>query len=297
MTFTWDDGIVVGAAPVPPEGPVLLAWSLDPTALAALLVCATLYWTGLARVRRDGRPHPGGAARAWFAGLVVLAIALLSPIDSYADVSFTVHMTQHVLLAFVAPPLLALGAPATLALRALPAGAARRLAVVLRSRVVAASTRPVVAWALFAAVPWAVHFSPLFDLALRSDLWHAVEHALWVASALALWWPVVGADPSPHPWSYPTRLLTLFLAMPAMSFLSLAIFVAREPLYRTYEEMSAPWGGAAALASQRDAAVLMWLTSTFVLVPAMLVVAVAWKRHEDETQRRAEARMDAVAGS
>jgi putative copper resistance protein D len=282
---------MVGAVPVPPEGPSLLAWSFDPFTVAVLLIVGSSYATAVIRVRRRGASHPRAAAASWFAGLGVLAIALVSPVDTYAGVSFAVHMVQHVLLTLVATPLLALGAPATLALRALPAGGARRLSAALRSSPIAFVTTPVVAWLLFAGVPWIVHLSPLFDLALRSELWHAAEHALWVIAAFALWWPVVGADPSPHPWRYPVRLLTLFLAMPAMSFLSLAIFVAGDPLYPTYAAVAPPWGPAA-LTSQRDAAVVMWLASAFILVPAMLLVAVAWKRDDDERQRRLEARLD-----
>ena len=287
---------MVGAVPVPPEGPALLAWSFDPLTVLVVLVTGSASAAGCIRLRRRGAPHPRVATWSWFAGLTVLAIALLSPVDTYADVSFTVHMAQHVLLTLVAAPLLALGAPATLALRALPSASARRLAAALRSRPLAVVTTPIVAWVLFAGVPWAVHFSPVFDLALRSELWHAAEHALWVFAAFALWWPVVGVDPSPHPWRHPVRLLTLFLAMPAMSFLSLALFVAGEPLYPTYAAVAPPWGPAA-LASQRDAAVLMWLASAFILVPAMLLVAVAWKRHDDERQRRLESRLDLAEGA
>jgi len=283
------------AVPMPPEGPFWLAWSVDPFTLFVLLGAASLYAAGLVRVRRAGGGYPRGAVAAWFGGVAVLALALASPVDIYADVSFTVHMAQHLLLTLVAPPLLALGAPVTLALRSLSPGRARRVSSALGSRPIAFLTRPIVAWALFAGVPWVVHFSPLFDLALRSDVWHAIEHALWVTTSLFLWWPVVGVDPSPHPWSYPARLLTLFLAMPAMSFLSLAIFVASRPLYPTYVAVAPPWGPEA-LEAQRDAAVLMWLTSAFLLVPAMLLVAASWKRHDDERQRRLEARFDEDAG-
>jgi cytochrome c oxidase assembly factor CtaG len=287
---------MVGAVPVPPEGPALLAWSFDPFTVGVVSILGSSYAAAVIRVRRRGATHARAATWWWFAGLGVLAIALVSPVDTYADVSFTVHMAQHVLLTLVAPPLLALGAPVALALRALPSGGARRLSAAMRSRPVAFVTTPVVAWTLFAGVPWAAHFSPLFDVALRSEVWHAAEHALWVFAAFALWWPVVGADPSPHPWRYPVRLLTLFLAMPAMSFLSLAIFVAGEPLYPTYAAVAPPWGPAA-LSSQRDAAVVMWLASAFILVPAMLLVAVAWKRDDDERQRRLEARLDLAEGA
>ena len=283
---------MLGAVPVPPEGPAILSWSVEPLTVAVLLALGSGYAVGVIRLRRRGMRHPRAAIAAWWGGLAVLVVALLSPIDRFADVSFAVHMVQHVLLTLVAPPLLALGAPATLALRSLPPGSARRLAHALRSRLVAVLTRPVVAFAVFVSVPWVLHFSPLFDLALRSDAWHAFEHGVWVVAAFLLWWPAVGADPSPHPWSHPVRLLTLFLTMPAMAFLSLALFVATDPLAPTYAGVPAPWGPNA-LASQRDAAVVMWLSSAFLIVPAMLFVAVSWKRHDDASQRRSESRLDA----
>jgi putative copper resistance protein D len=43
-------------------------------------------------------------------------VALQSPIDTFADDLFSVHMVQHVLISFVVAPLLVLGAPMTLLL-------------------------------------------------------------------------------------------------------------------------------------------------------------------------------------
>ncbi len=282
------------AATVPPEGPWWLAWPVEPLTLGSLLAAASIYAAGLVRVRRHGAAVRFPSIVAWYAGLAVLAIALASPIDAYADVSFAVHMTQHLLLMVVAPPLLALGTPIGVALRALRPTGARRLSAALRSRPIVVATVPVVAWTLFVVTPWAVHLSPVFDLALRSTAWHGVEHSLWVAAALVFWWPVVGADPTPHPWSYPTRMLALFLAMPAVSFLALVLFSAEAPLYPAYAGAPDPWG-LEALASQRDAAVQMWLIGNLVTVAAMLLVAAAWKRHDDERQRRLEARIDAAS--
>ena len=165
----------------------------------------------------------------------MLVVALLSPLDEAADRSFTAHMAQHLLLTFVAPPLLALGS-ADLARTRRPRAraAARRLARALRSPVVRMLAHPVVGWGLFVGVPIAVHASRVFDLALGSAGWHAAEHAAWVGAALVYWWPIVGVDPSPHPMGYGARLLSLLLAMPAMSFLALAIYTADAPLYATY---------------------------------------------------------------
>ena len=234
-----------------------------------------------------------GRVAAFVSGWVALTVALVSPVDVYADVSFTVHMVQHLVLTLVAPPLLALGAPVTLALRTLPHAPARALAVALRSRPARWLTDPVVGWMLFVGVPVIVHASRLFDLALRSTGWHALEHGVWIVAALVYWWPIVGADPSPHPMRFPVRMLSMLLTMPAVAFLSLAIYSADAPLYPTYAALPAPWGPDA-LADQQAAAVLMWLAGNLGMVVAMLLVAASWKRHDDEVQRRREAREDAM---
>ena len=282
---------------VPPSGgagTIISRWVFDPFTVLAIGAAGSAYAAGLIRLRRTGRTMPRGAAAAFFAGLAVLALALVSPVDAYADVSFSTHMAQHLLLTMLAPPLLALGAPITLALRAASARVGRRVSVALRSRAVTFLARPVVGWLLFVGVSYVVHLSPLFDAALRSNPVHAFEHVLWLSVAFIYWWPIVGRDPSPHPMRYPVRLLSLFLAMPAMSFLAVAIYTGSTPMYGTYASLPAPWGPAA-LASQRDAAVTMWFVGNLGFVLAMLVVAAAWKRDDDARQRRVEAREDAAA--
>jgi len=274
-------------------GTVLAQWRWDPVTVAGMLAAASLYALGVARVRRAGGRWPA-AWSTWFgAGLATFAVALVSPVDAYADVSFSVHMGQHLLLTMLAPPLLALGAPITLALRASSPGTARAITSALKSHAVSFLGRPVVGWLLFVTVPVAVHYSPLFDLAIRSRPWHAFEHASWVSVALVYWWPIVGRDPSPHPVRYPVRLLSMFLAMPATSFLALALYMASSPIYPAYASLAAPWG-LSALGDQRNAAVLMWLVGNLGMMVAMLLVAAAWKRDDDARQRRLEARADGL---
>jgi cytochrome c oxidase assembly factor CtaG len=291
--------MVAMIASIPPPGgvwTVLAQWRPEPVSLALLLGVGSLYTLGVVRADRSGRRWPPARA-AWFAsGLFALAIALLSPVDAYSDVSLSVHMGQHLVLTMLAPPLLALGAPITLALRAASPPAGRVLSAALRSRVATVLANPVVGWALFVCVPVAIHASRLFDAALRSGGWHAVEHGLWLGAALVYWWPIVGVDPNPHPVPYPVRVLSLLLAMPAMSFLALAIYAADSPLYATYAGLPAPWGPGA-LEDQRDAAVLMWLVGNLATVLALLLVAASWKRDDDARQRRREALVDAIPGS
>jgi putative membrane protein len=285
---------VVGSQTVSPElRDALGSWAVDPITTAALLATAGAYIAGLVRAARAGRGFESGRVAAFASGWLVLALALLSPIDVYADVSFSVHMAQHLLLTFVAPVLLAIAAPLTLALSALPARGARVVTRSMRTRGVAWLATPVAGWSVFVGVPILVHATPLFEWSLASPGWHALEHGLWMGAALVFWWPIVGADASPRPVGYGVRLLSLTLAMPAMSFLALAIYAADRPLYGAYASLPSPWGPDA-LGDQRNAAAMMWIAGNLALVIAMLLVAAMWKREDDERQRRLELREDAA---
>jgi putative membrane protein len=280
-TFTFPDG--------------LARWVLEPAALVPIALAAALYAGGVRRVRRHGGRVEGTRVAAFAAGLVTLLVALASPIDAYADASFTTHMVQHLLLSMVAPPLLALGAPITLALRAASPATRRRLLLpALRSRAASLLTRPVVGWLAFAATPYVIHLSPWFGAALRNDAVHALEHAAWLVVALVYWWPIVGVDPSPHRMSEPAKLLSLFLSMPAQAFLALALLSAHAPLYPAYRDLPPPWGPRA-VDDQRTAAVTMWVVGNLILVGAMLLAAARWSRTDSERARREERREDEVA--
>ena len=264
---------------------------VDPLTIVVLLGSGLLYGAGLRRLAARGAKVDRRAAAWFYSGLVALVVALGPPIGGLSDRSFAWHMTQHVLLVFVVPPLLALGAPITLALRA--SSSITRTGILLpllRSRVARVLANPLVGWVGLVVVSFAVHLTGVFDLALRSVPVHLGEHLVWIGVAFIYWWPIVGRDPSPHRVAYPVRLLSLLLLMPAMSFLALSLYAAGQPLYPAY------LGGTASvvevLADQRVAAVVMWLVGNLILVVAMLLVAVGWK-HDEERREAARERGEA----
>jgi len=278
------------SVPAAPEIPgVLGAWSFEPVTVAALASAAVAYGSACRVARRltPRHPVPGWRRGAFSGGLAVVAVALLSPVDTYADALLSVHMAQHLLLTLVAAPLLLLGQPVALALRVMSPERRRRWLRIGNGRAVRLASSPVLAWAAFAAAGWAIHFSPLFDAALRSQPLHVAEHALFLATALLFWWPVVGGHPGRRPLPHPVRLLYLGVAMPQNTFLALAILGADGVLYSRYADLARTWGPTP-LADQRQGAGLMWVAGDLILLVSVLLVAAAWARHEDRATERAE---------
>src|SRR5579863_3491468 len=98
----------------------LTSWQSGPFSIAvAVALVAIAYWY----LRADwllasrGRRWSGYRTVAFLSGLVAVDLALQSPVSTFTGSYFEAHVTQHLLLMTVAPPLLALGAPSTLLLQ------------------------------------------------------------------------------------------------------------------------------------------------------------------------------------
>src|SRR3954453_11663896 len=87
----------------------------------ALLFTAVLYGIGWVRIRRLIRTeHDAMRLACFMAGLAVVWLAIDSPLDTFDKLFLSAHMTQHLLLLSIAPPLLLLGQPLLPLLRGLP---------------------------------------------------------------------------------------------------------------------------------------------------------------------------------
>jgi putative copper resistance protein D len=270
----------------------LRAWNFDPLVVAGIGV--TLWWYLRALGRLRPKPWPKWRTRSFLAGLAALAIALLSPVDVYSGYLLSVHMAQHLLLTMVAPPLLLFGAPLILILRTARGSDRDFMVKVLRGRTVKILSKPVLGWVLFVGTLWATHLPAFYNATLHNLGLHVAEHIAYLTTALMFWRPMIGADPGPGRLSYPARLLFLFLSMPQMAFLGLAIYMADRVLYSAYIIPSA-LHGTTALADQHLAGALMWASGMLFMVPAMALVLIDWLRAEDREGARFDARADRAA--
>jgi putative membrane protein len=255
----------------------LQSWALPVPVTLVLVITALLYLRGWHRLRS----HLPNVASTWrlvcfTSGVLVLWIAVGSPLAALDDDLLSIHMVQHILLMAVAPPLILLGAPALPLLHGFPQAFVRfGLGPVLRWRPMQwmghALTHPVFCWLAAAATLVGWHTPAAFEFALRSDFWHEIEHACFLTTSMLFWWPVIQPWPSVAKWPRWSMPLYLFLGMMANDALSAFLAFCDRVLYPSYASASQRFA-ISPLDDQALAGALMWVFGSFVyLIPAVVI--------------------------
>ncbi len=257
-------------------------WQLEPAVLCVCAASAALYGWG---VLRCGRSWPLARSAAFLAGLLVLITALLSGIDTYSDELLSVHVVQHLLLILVAPTLLLWGAPVRLALISSPPAARAQIGSVLRRPGVRFLTKPAFGCALFTIVVLCTHLSGIYELALRNNTVHSLEHGAYFWSGIIFLLPLVAADPVPHPPGAIARFSWLMAAMTVMS-IPAALFILGEHV--RYPAYLAPARALhrSALADQHAAGMIMLFAGGVAIALLAIVVSMEAMIREERRQVR-----------
>ena len=260
------------------------AWTFEPALLVTLPLAALVYGRGRARLgRRIAGTKEKRRAVAFYGGLVVLAAALMSPLDSLAAALFSGHMVQHLLLMVVAAPLLVYARPTAALVAGLPA-AGRDL--VRRSGLrgpnarsglrgtAHALTNPVVVWTVGTLALWAWHMPALYEAALAHGPVHVLEHASFLGAAL-LFWSVVFASGTHRGVPRPVAILLVFASGVQGSALGAVLLFASTPLYSVHEPGARVWD-VSPLADQQLAGALMWSPPALMYIVVMGWLLVRW---------------------
>jgi putative membrane protein len=249
---------------------------------AGVVLASAMYVAGARRAPRpvggDGPPARSlRRRRGLLFGLAMVSIvaALASPIDTYADKLFWVHMGQHLLLTMVAAPLLVLSAPWMQLWRALPLGARRAVArPAVSARPVAparALLRPLPAFIAFNLTMWSWHLPLLYDLTLRNQWVHDAEHLMFLVAGVLLWLQLVDSPPLHAGLTSVWRGALAFGTLISGWFLSLILAFWPSPLY-SYATLAHRPGGISAMTDQQYAAGMMWMIGSLPLSALILVL-------------------------
>ncbi|MBI2166135.1 MAG: cytochrome c oxidase assembly protein [Chloroflexi bacterium] len=267
-------------------------WSRDPFVLLALALLVAAFAAGLWRLRGRTRPAHRPVREGYLlAAFATLILALVSPIDSYADDLFSIHMAQHMLLMMVAAPLLLLASPMPAFLWGLPRAWRYALGRLLTRRgslrrLLGFLTQPQVAWLTFALVTWAWHIPDAYDAALRIRPVHYLQHLTMFSAAALFWWPIIGPAPFRSRLSYPMRWAYLLLATVQTIPLGIMLTFSNALWFPSYGASTAALG-IDPIADQHLGGIIMWVGGKMMYLIALAVLFFAWFQQEERQQQKA----------
>jgi cytochrome c oxidase assembly factor CtaG/cytochrome c2 len=265
---------------------VMMDWSFEPWIVASLAVAMVWYCIGLQRIRRrvgSGRIARIDAVAAFAAGIGVLVIALLSPIDRFGEQLFSVHMVQHLLLIMVAAPLLAWSRPTLVFIWAFPLrgrkGVGRAWTGAGLRGAIRGIMHPLPVWLLFTGsfVFW--HFPRPYGWALANEWVHAAEHLSFFVTAL-MFWTIVFEPATTRRLSYGATLVFVSTNAILSGLPGALMILAPRPLYTVHAAGVAAWH-LTLIQDQQLAGLIMWIPGGLVYVIAVCFVFVRWLAEPD----------------
>lgn len=272
----------------------LTAWLIDPLAVAVLVLAAVLYLLGRARMGGMPDARPVGRTWAYLSGLLVVGLALLSPVSVYSDRLFFMHVFQHLLLTVVAVPLLLQGAPVGPLLWSLPASLRRRLERPLSPGSAAAGvfhrlTSPIVAASIYLLVFAAWYLPPLFDAAQGGAAAHHAAHLTLLLAAALFWWPVAYPTLGSSRLNHITAVMYLLVAAGLGGLIGGALTFLERPAYGTYTGVPRTWG-ISVVGDQQIGGAVMWAVGGLVYLSWAFVQLIRFLINEERAQAEAESR-------
>lgn len=241
-----------------------------------LIFVGLAYFLGWLRVReRYEGSVAGWRVSSFLLGLLLIWIAMASPLAALDHELLTAHMVQHLLLMTIAPPLILLGVPRKMLehsplRRFLTLGSLFQSTPTQQPR--SALLQPALCWLAAAATLVVWHIPWVFIQGLRSETWHGIEQASFLASGLLFWWHVVGPTTrtsKPQEWS---MLLYLFLATLPCDILSGFLVFCDRVVYPVFLSSRQSFGFSA-MEDQQCAGALMWTCVTLVYLIAATIYA------------------------
>jgi cytochrome c oxidase assembly factor CtaG len=258
-------------------------WSYDPF-MIVVGVIVVLHEIGLhhlkGRSRVDRTRQRRQRSFAFYGGLVMLLLAVDSPIDYWASYYFFVHMIEHILIMFFAPILIVIGAPWLPLVHAFPVKVRR---VVGRAVLLGTWARPLrsigrflsrgaVAVVVFNIVMILWHIPTLFDLAEQNQSVHIwLMHSSFFIAGVFFWLQIIPSYPIKPKLSSVGQIKAIVSTNVVMFVMAMALSVFSDhSWYSAYNHL--PGVSLPPFADQQIGAAILWVCGDFWAVPALIVV-------------------------
>lgn len=250
--------------------------------LPLLMLMGGVYVLGLRSLWKRAGTGSGigrGQAAAFGVGLIVLFIALVSPLDALSDELFSAHMVQHLLMVLVAAPFFAMGRFTLAVAWAFPPRWTSRVWKEWKwGQAWNFLTRPMMVFLLHNAAIWIWHMPRLYEASVLNEWIHFLEHSSFFLTAFLFWQVFADLTESVRMGrsaKFGLGVFMIFGTMLVSGFLGVLIAFSPHVWYAVYAHETAHYG-LTALEDQQLAGTIMWVPSGVVYLVAVLSVMGRW---------------------
>lgn len=185
-------------------------------------------------------PASARSLKFFFAGLALLAVALISPLGYLSTQYFSARIAQHMLLVASIPSLLMFANPVPALLYGLP----ERVRMMTLGtgqaghspgfghRFLRWATAPSVTLLAYLSICWLWYDPLIHALTLRYGIVHAVELVSLLSVSLLNWWHITAAWPQTHGRMHPLiRVLYTFISIWPIKIVGLILLFINDSIY------------------------------------------------------------------
>jgi cytochrome c oxidase assembly factor CtaG len=270
----------------------LTEWTLDPWALAFIVLLGGLYLAGVRTVRLTGGSWPTGRIIAFCGlGLGFTVVATMSFVGVYQPVLFYARSVQTIVLLLVVPLFLALGRPFSLAIAALPRLGAR-IETVLHSKAAVIATFPAITTLVLVVVPFAIYFSPWYAAGFSSAGIRAATCLALLLPGFVFFWTLLRVDPVPRAYPYLVAMWITGAEVVGDAILGLAVIADQHLIAGGYyHALARPWGPGLA-GSQVIGGGVLWVLGDLVGLPFLAAQLIQMIREDESDASAIDAQLD-----
>jgi cytochrome c oxidase assembly factor CtaG len=246
-----------------------------PIEVFPITIGAVAYWARVRSLSWDGRSVPLWRQLCFGSGLLLIAIALFSPIGHVAEELVIAHMVEHLLIGDIASLLLVLGLTRSLLQPILAIRLFNRLQIL---------THPLVAFPLWALNFYLWHVPALYDAAYGAAPLHALEHSTFLFFGCLMWMPIFGPLPKPQWFGAGWKIAYVVAVRFTSAILGNVLMWSGTVLYPIYAPGERYWG-ISAMGDQSTAGAIMMVEGTFLALGVLAWIFLEVAREGSEKQR------------
>jgi cytochrome c oxidase assembly factor CtaG len=233
-----------------------------------------LYALRARSLAREHRPVQAWRIVSFVCGVLMAIAVQVGPLDTLADSVLVAHMLQHIVIGDIASLLIVFGLTGPVIQPLLHIRATRPLRVL---------AHPLVALVLWASNLYAWHVPLFYQLAIRHDLVHALEHACMLWFGALLWLGLIGPLPKPRWFAGWGALGYLILVRFIGAVLANVLIWAQTVFYPVYRPTDAA-RGLSALSDQNLAGGVMMIEQILLTTLLLGWIFYRFARQDEERQ-------------